>query len=231
MSLPYQIVHRAFVCSPKYGLAAFVILIASTSSPGLTRAQVGEEQGQPKAAEEQSQPKVEEQQSRPEVGEQQSQTKIGEESTQPTVTHKADVFERLWNVYPNKSDRNGAIQAWNNLKVTDEELYKMRVAFPSWKFSSQWMEEEGKNVPPLATWLGDRMWEKQPPPQAPPTVSELSSFLIQPFYFVSRVVYAVGGTLVGGVMYPFDSAKADTVLNSSWRAPWVWHEFLHKVKG
>ena len=97
-------------------------------------------------------------------------------SEEPTASHLPDVFGRLWKIYPNKSDRTAAIEAWNNLKVSDEELFKMRTAYPLWAFSSEWVKEKGRHVPPLATWLSERMWEKAPPPQAPPTIAELSSF-------------------------------------------------------
>lgn len=147
-------------------------------------------------------------------------------SEEPTASHLPDVFGRLWKIYPNKSDRTAAIEAWNNLKVSDEELFKMRTAYPLWAFSSEWVKEKGRNVPPLATWLSDRMWEKEPPPQAPPTIAELSSFLIQPLYLAPRLAFAITGTMVGGLVYPFDQATAGKVWDTSLKAPWVWHEFL-----
>ena len=149
-----------------------------------------------------------------------------EPAEMPQVTHKADVFERLWRVYPNKSNKGEAIEAWNNIKITDEELDKMRLAYPSWRFSAQWMIKRGKNVPPLATWLNERMWEKEAPPQAPLTLAETSSFLLQPLYFVPRVAYAITGTIISGVVYPFDQDKGKKMFGSSLEAPWVWHEFL-----
>lgn len=147
-------------------------------------------------------------------------------SEEPTVSHKPDVFGRLWKIYPNKSDRTAAVEAWNNLKVSEEELFKMRTAYPHWEFSSEWMKEKGRNVPPLATWLGERMWEKDPPPQAPLTAAELSSFLIQPLYLAPRLAFAITGTMVGGLVYPFDQTVAGKILDTSLKAPWVWHEFL-----
>lgn len=150
--------------------------------------------------------------------------------TESTVSHRPDVFERLWKIYPNKSDKAGAIAAWDTLKVTEEELFKMRVAYPRWRFSSEWMKEEGRHVPPLAIWLGERMWEKEPPPQAPPTAAELSSFLIQPLYLAPRVAYAITGSLVGGLVYPFHQAAAGKVWDSSLNGPWVWHEFVGNLQ-
>ena len=147
-------------------------------------------------------------------------------SEDPTVSHKADVFGRLWNIYPNKSNRTGAVEAWNNLKVSDEELFKMRTAYPLWAFSSEWMKEKGRHVPPLAVWLSERIWEKEPPPQAPLTAAELSSFLIQPLYLAPRLAFAITGTMVGGLVYPFDQTTAGKVWDTSLKAPWVWHEFL-----
>lgn len=147
-------------------------------------------------------------------------------STEPTVNHLPDVFGRLWEIYPNKSGRTAAVEAWNSLKVSDEELFKMRTAYPLWAFSSEWMKEKRRNVPPLATWLSERMWEKEPPPQAPLTAAELSSFLLQPLYLAPRLAFAITGTMVGGLVYPFDQTAAGKVWDTSLKAPWVWHEFL-----
>lgn len=147
-------------------------------------------------------------------------------STEPTVSHMPDVFGRLWKIYPNKSNRTGAIEAWNNLKVSEEELFKMRTAYPRWEFSTEWVKEKGRNVTPLAIWLSERMWEKEPPPQAPLTAAELSSFLIQPLYLAPRFALAITGTMVGGLVYPFDQTTAGKIWDTSLKAPWVWHEFL-----
>jgi hypothetical protein len=144
----------------------------------------------------------------------------------PQVTHKADVFERLWRAYPNKANKAEAINAWNDLKISDEELDKMRLAYPSWRYSSEWIGHRGKRVPPLATWLNERMWEKEPPPQHPLTLAEGSSFLLQPFYFLPRVAYAITAPIAGGVVYLFDHDKGKQIVGSSVEAPWVWHEFI-----
>lgn len=145
---------------------------------------------------------------------------------EPGADHLPKVFEKLWKVYPNKTDKEGAIEAWNRLKVSDEELKQMRLAYPQWRFSSQWTTEGGRHVPPLATFLSDRMWEKEPPPQAPPTVQELSSFLIQPLYLAPRLAYAISGAVVGALVYPWDATAGKKVWDSSLGAPWVWHEFI-----
>jgi hypothetical protein len=147
-------------------------------------------------------------------------------STEPTVSHLPDVFGRLWKIYPNKSDRTAAVEAWNNLQVSKEELFKMREAYPRWEFSSEWRKEKGRNVPPLATWLGERMWEKEPPPQAPLTAAEFSSLLFQPIYMAPRLAFAITGTMVGGLVYPFDQTAAGKIWDTSFNTPWVWHEFL-----
>lgn len=145
------------------------------------------------------------------------------------VTHKPEVFQRLWRVYPNKEDQEAAIQAWNELKVSDEELNQMRAAYPRWKFSDQWMREKGKHVPPLATWLNERLWEKEPPPPAPLPplrVAELSSFLLQPMYLAPRLAFFISGTVIGGIIWPVNEAAANKVWDASIDAPWLWHEFI-----
>ena len=149
------------------------------------------------------------------------------EAAELAVAHRPDTFKKLWKVWPNKKEKEAAIQAWNDLKVTDEELDRMRVAFPRWKFSEDWMKERGKYAPTLATWLNERMWEKEPPPPAPAPplrVAEASSFLIQPIYLVPRLAFAVSGVIVAGVVWPFDHALGHKVWDTSIGAPWVWHE-------
>ena len=148
--------------------------------------------------------------------------------TEPlVVTHKPEVFAKLWKVYPNKEGKEAAIQAWNDLKVSDEDLNNMRAAYPRWRFSAVWMQEKGKHVPPLAQFLSERMWEKPPPPPAPAPplhFAEASSFLIQPIYLVPRLAFAVSGVIVAGVVWPFDNALGHKVWDTSIGAPWVWHE-------
>lgn len=148
---------------------------------------------------------------------------------EPGVTHRSQVFERLWKVYPNKTDKEGAIEAWNRLQVSDEELKQMRIAYPQWKNSLEWTRDKGANVPPLSKWLGDRMWELEAPPPAPPPpihAAEVSSFVVQPIYLAPRLAYALSGTVVGAVVYPFNPSAAGKVWNSSLYAPWVWHELF-----
>lgn len=148
---------------------------------------------------------------------------------EPGVEHLPKVFGKLWKVYPNKTDREGAIEAWNRLKVTDEELKQMRIAYAQWKSSAEWTREKGAHVPPLSKWLTDRMWEQEAPPPAPPPplhVAEASSFLVQPLYLAPRLAFAISGTLVGGVVWPFDQAAAAKVWDASLRGPWVWHQFI-----
>lgn len=148
---------------------------------------------------------------------------------EPGVAHRPQVFEKLWKVYPNKSDKEGAIEAWNTLRVSDEELKQMRIAYPQWKNSLEWTREKRAHVPPLSKWLGDRMWEFETPPPAPaPPVhaAEVSSLVVQPIYLAPRLAYAISGTVVGVMVYPFNQAAAGKVWNSSFYAPWVWHELI-----
>jgi len=148
---------------------------------------------------------------------------------EPAVTHKPKVFHRLWKVYPNKEGKEAAIEAWNALQISDEDLDRMRAAYPRWKFSSEWAREKGKYVPPLAKWLNERIWEQEPPPPAPSPplrVSEVSTFLVQPIYLGPRLAFAVSGAIVGGILYPFDQTSAKKVWTTSWEAPWIWHELI-----
>jgi hypothetical protein len=147
-------------------------------------------------------------------------------SEMPTVTYKPKIFERLWKVYPNKEAKEAAIQSWNKLQVSDEELDSMRAAFPLWTSSEEWTKQKGRYVPPLTKWLDERMWEKEPPPEAPLRIAEVSSFLIQPIYLAPRLAFALGGAIIAGVVYPWDQTFGESIWETSIGAPWVWHEFL-----
>lgn len=144
----------------------------------------------------------------------------------PEVTHLPKVFHRLWGVYPNKEGKEAAIQAWNKLQVSEDELYSMRLAFPMWISSGEWEKEKGKHVPPLSQWLGERMWEKDPPPPAPLRIAEASSFLIEPIYLVPRLVFAISGAFVAGIVWPFDQELSQRMWDTSIGAPWAWHDFI-----
>jgi len=149
------------------------------------------------------------------------------------VTHKTEVFQKLWRVYPNKEGQEAAIQAWNELQISEEELNEMRAAYPRWKFSDEWMREGGKHVPPLASWLNERMWKKEPPPPAPMPplrLAEASSILLQPLYLAPRLAFAISGTVIGGIIWPVNEAAANKVWDASVDAPWVWHQFVSGEK-
>lgn len=148
---------------------------------------------------------------------------------EPTGDHLPKVFERLWKVYPNKTDKEGAREAWNRLRVSDEELTQMRIAFPQWRDSIEWKREKGAHVPPLSEWLNERMWEQEAPPPAPSPplhLAEVSTFLVQPIYLAPRLAFAISGTVVGGVVWPFSQTAAAKVWDASLNSPWVWHQFI-----
>jgi hypothetical protein len=149
-----------------------------------------------------------------------------EATSEHTVTHKPRIFKRFWSAYPNKSDREGAIDAWNNAQLSDEDLVKMAQGFAVWKDSVEWRKQRGRNVPPMATWLNERMWEKEAPPQAPLTLAEVSSFLVQPLYLAPRLAYAIAGSVAGGLVYPLNQDAGKKILGSSLESTWVWHEFI-----
>ena len=156
-------------------------------------------------------------------------TPVSTTEGEPGAEHLPKVFEKLWKVYPNKTDKEAAMEAWNKLRVSDEELKQMRIVYPQWKNSSEWTREKGAHVPPLSKWLTDRMWEQEAPPPAPPPplhLAEASTFLVQPIYLAPRLAFAISGTIVGGVVWPFNQTAAASVWDASLNSPWVWHQFI-----
>jgi len=89
----------------------------------------------------------------------------------PTViklTYQADWFERLWKAYPNGNGKKVAVEAWQKLQPDEETWEKIRAAVKWQKQSPKWVEEDGKYVPMLATYLNNERWTDKEIPHSRP---------------------------------------------------------------
>ncbi len=84
------------------------------------------------------------------------------------LTYEPEWFERLWEHYPNGNGRKVAVEAWEKLKPDEETWDKIRASVKWQKKSNRWLEEDGRFVPMLATYLNQERWtDKEIPPSKP----------------------------------------------------------------
>lgn len=71
------------------------------------------------------------------------------------------LFDRFWSVYPRHVNKQGAMKAFDKLKVDEELLEKMITAVERQKKSEQWSRDNGQYIPHPATWLNQHRWEDE----------------------------------------------------------------------
>ncbi len=97
---------------------------------------------------------------------------------EPAVIGPAAValFDELWNVYPDKTNRVGALRAWHALQPT-EELARFVIAHVKVRVAAGWGRELSGVFQPrppfLARFLDERRWQEQyrPPRLVKPTTT------------------------------------------------------------
>ena len=81
-------------------------------------------------------------------------------STSSSIPHSSDIytssFQNFWKVYPRRTDKKTALQAWNKINP-DNELQKIMLdAIERNKQTKQW---QGRRfIPHPATWLNQERW-------------------------------------------------------------------------
>lgn len=73
-------------------------------------------------------------------------------------------FEAFWGAYPRKVGKGAAEKAWGKIRPSQKLLAEMLEAIDRAKRSEQWQREGGKYIPNPATWLNQRRWEDELPP-------------------------------------------------------------------
>ncbi len=71
-------------------------------------------------------------------------------------------FNRFWQAYPKKADKQKALKAWQKLKPDEKTLNDMLEAIERHKQSDeQWHRNNGQYIPLPSTWLNGRRWEDE----------------------------------------------------------------------
>lgn len=74
---------------------------------------------------------------------------------------KADLFDRFWNLYPNKKNKSNARKAWAKLKVTDHLFDQIAAGLARYCASPDWVKDGGQFIPHPTTWLNGKRWEDE----------------------------------------------------------------------
>lgn len=76
-------------------------------------------------------------------------------------------FDRFWAVYPRRTAKARALDAWRKLDVTPELLDTILRAVEIQRNSNQWIRDQGRYIPYPATWLNGHRWEDELPTALP----------------------------------------------------------------
>jgi len=67
-------------------------------------------------------------------------------------------FERFWGLYPRKTGKPAAQNAWDTLGVTNDLIERICSAVKARRSGEQWRREQGRYIPKPANWLRDQGW-------------------------------------------------------------------------
>ncbi len=87
-----------------------------------------------------------------------------ESETEGDGLGRGEDFQRFWDLYPKKSNRMRALEAFQEVQVPIQVLLD---ALGKQRRSHQWNRENGRFIPQPATWLKERRWEDQLPAPVP----------------------------------------------------------------
>ena len=76
---------------------------------------------------------------------------------------KEDRFSEFWQMYPRKTAKKKALQAWDKLKLTEELFTTIMSKLELFIKSEQWTKDNGQFIPYPATWLNGSRWEDELP--------------------------------------------------------------------
>lgn len=77
------------------------------------------------------------------------------------VIGEEDLFQRFWDEYPKKVDKQKARKAFQKLSVTEDFLEVMLSELLRQKKSQEWRRDGGRYIPHASTWLNGHRWEDQ----------------------------------------------------------------------
>lgn len=76
--------------------------------------------------------------------------------------HERELFYDFWASYPVKIGQDMAAQAWDGLKLSQEEIWQLMDGLTLWKNSLRWAEKGGKFIPRAARWLSEKHYLEPP---------------------------------------------------------------------
>ena len=96
-------------------------------------------------------------------GEAPLETKPSEKREAEDENARADdaSFDRFWDAYPRKTNRDKARRAFEKLHPDAALMDSIMAAIEAQKRSSQWTRDGGEYIPHPSTWLNGRRWEDQ----------------------------------------------------------------------
>lgn len=72
------------------------------------------------------------------------------------------LFDDFWDMYPNKLDKYGAMDAWREVSPDQATYEKIRNSVEQWKSSLRWQNEGGRYIPTAASFLRRGYWQQPP---------------------------------------------------------------------
>ena len=85
----------------------------------------------------------------------------GEEDKQHPL-HERALFYDFWDSYPVKIGQDRAAEAWDRLRLSQEEIWQLMDGLTLWKNSLRWAEKGGKFIPRAARWLAEKHYLEPP---------------------------------------------------------------------
>jgi hypothetical protein len=74
-------------------------------------------------------------------------------------------FDRFWRSYPKRIGKGAAEKAFKKIKPSESLLQTMILAIENFTESEQWKKDGGQYIPNPATWLNQKRWEDEVPPE------------------------------------------------------------------
>ena len=71
-------------------------------------------------------------------------------------------FEIVWKAYPRKVGKGAARKAWAKLAPDTPLVQKMLDAIDWQRRQPNWLQDGGRFVPHLSTWINQERWEDEP---------------------------------------------------------------------
>lgn len=82
----------------------------------------------------------------------------------PVLVKGPTPFDRFWQAYPRKTGKGAAEKAWAKMKPPIEAV----LAAIEWqRTSTEWLREGGQFIPHPSTWINQKRWLDEPPPDGP----------------------------------------------------------------